>query len=69
MCPGSWAMAAVALISVVGDLGVSMLKRWAGQKDSGMLLPGHGGILDRFDGVTGALPFYVLGLQFAHVLD
>lgn len=61
--------AVVALVSVVGDLSVSMLKRWAHQKDSGMLLPGHGGILDRFDGVTAGLPFFVLGLQFAHVLD
>lgn len=61
--------ATMALISVVGDLGVSMLKRHAGRKDTGVLLPGHGGILDRFDGVTAALPFFVLGLQFAHVLD
>lgn len=61
--------AAMALISVVGDLGVSMLKRNVGLKDCGVLLPGHGGVMDRFDGVTAALPFFVLGLQFAHVLD
>jgi len=61
--------AAMALISVVGDLGVSLLKRRVGLKDCGVLLPGHGGVMDRFDGVTAALPFFALGLQFAHVLD
>ncbi|WP_299873142.1 phosphatidate cytidylyltransferase [uncultured Cocleimonas sp.] len=57
----------VAIMSVAGDLFESLMKREVGLKDSGNILPGHGGILDRVDGILAALPIFTMGVLWGAI--
>jgi len=57
----------LAVLGIIGDLFESLIKRQAGVKNSGNILPGHGGILDRIDALTSTLPIAVLAVLLFNI--
>lgn len=64
-----WITLAASLVGVVGDLTFSIVKRQVGIKDYGKIMPGHGGVLDRFDSILLIAPFLYMILQFFSVVE
>jgi len=64
LCSGALLGVVTAIFAVIGDLAESYLKRRADRKDSGQLLPGHGGLLDRLDSISAGIPVFVAGLYY-----
>ena len=59
--------AGIGLFSLIGDLGESILKRAAGEKDASAIIPGHGGVLDRIDGLLMAGPAFYCYLYWTQL--